>query len=145
MKGYIGKPDPGFTPTLLGSLLFNAQESHKKIAKSDRARASYKHRYPRDPQTFNRLLKSVEILRYKPRYSMNDIADIIGVSSRTIHNYTKKLYDLGFKAFNCMRNQLYRRSKNPSILHRLSRIFRAFINGELDILDVFSLTGWDPP
>ena len=142
IKGYIGNPDPGFNPTMLGALIFNAYESSKKISKP---KISYKHRYSRNPQTFNRILKSVELLRYKPKYSINYISDILGVSSRTTHVYIKKLYGLGFKAFNCMRNNLFIRSKNSASLHRLRRIFRAYIRGKIDILTLFDALGWDPP
>ena len=149
IKGFIGRPDPGFTPTSLGILLFNAAELNKKTSKSDamapRSRRGYKLSYPRNTGSFNRILKSVELLRYKPKYSMNDIGEILGVSSRTIHVYTKKLYDIGFKAFSCMRNRLYRRSKNISRWNKLKHLFRAYIRAEIDLFSLFDALGWDPP
>lgn len=145
VKGTIGKsgiPVNG----LLGSILI-AADDHRKIIINGKILPprTYKLRYPRTNRTHVRMLKSVELLRYKPKYSMNDIGDLLGVSSRTIHSYTKKLYVLGFKAFSCMRNKIFRRSKNSAGLNKLKQIFRAFIHGEIDLLEVYSLTGWDPP
>ena len=148
LKGFIGRPDPGHTPTSLGILLFNAAELNKKRPSPQlwhRSGKEYKLSYPRTSGSFNRILRSVELLRFKSKYSMNDIGDILGVSSRTIHVYTKKLYDIGFLAFHCMRNRLYRRSKNISRWNKLKHLFRAYIRAEIDLFSLFDALGWDPP
>lgn len=148
MKGYVGHPNPGHTPTAIGILLFNAAELNKKRLSPTpwhRARKRYKLSYPRTPGSFNRILKSVEVLRYKPKYSQNDIGEILDLSSRTISNYLKRLYKMGFLAFNCMRNRLYRRSKNISRWNKLKRLFRAYIRAEIDLFSLFDALGWDPP
>jgi DNA-directed RNA polymerase specialized sigma24 family protein len=146
IPGYIGKPQIPYNPTFLGSLIIEDHEKKLKERKEQGlTRRTYKQRFPRTLKTHVRILKSVEILRYYPRYSMNNISEILGVSSRTVHRYMKRLYKMGRKAFNCMRNRLFRRSKNPSRIQRLKHIFRAFIHGEISLLEVFTLAGWDPP
>lgn len=139
VKGTIGKSSIPVN-SLLGNILIAANAQHKQ--KTSR---TYKQRYSRNVKTYTRLLKSVELLRYLPKYSTNDIGDILGVSWRTSQNYIRKLYKLGYLKFNCMRNKLYRRSKNLKGLNKLKQIFRAFIHGDIDLLDVYRLTGWDPP
>jgi len=145
IPGYIGKPNIPFNPSFLGTLILENHEKELKRRELDKQPRTYNQRYPRNMKTHIRLLKSIEVLRYQPRYSMNKIGEILGVSSRTVHNYISRLYKIGFKAFNCMRNRLFRRSKNRSRLHALKRIFRAFIDGKISLLDVFTLAGWDPP
>lgn len=147
-KGFIGRPDPGHTPTSLGILLFNAAEINKKRPSPmpwHRSGKRYKLSYPRNAGSFTRILKSVEVLRFKSKYSTNDIGEILDVSWGTAQRYIEKLYKIGFKKFHCMRNRLYRRSKNISRWNKLKRLFRAYIRAEIDLFSLFDALGWDPP
>ncbi|MBA7491260.1 hypothetical protein ES702_01805 [subsurface metagenome] len=128
---------------LLGNLLISADDRHNAMASP----RTYKLRYPRNISTHFRICKAIEILRYRYRYSMNNIAFGLQISTRTVQRRIKDLYEMGFKAFNCMRNRLYR-SKNPSMMRTLRAIsarIQSYIDGQISLLQLYSALELRPP
>lgn len=136
--------------SLLGTILTNAEEYHKlnvlavKIANRHK---KYSLRYSRNTKTFLRLSKAVELMRMTYRYSINNIAFGLQISTRTAKKYVDSLKFYGFKAFHCIRYRLYQ-SKNPGMrytLNRISKTLRAYIDGKIELLEAYFELGLEPP
>ena len=123
--------------------------SFKLRKRTCRTLESYKHHYPRTVKTRLRTTLAVEYLRSKYKLSMNKIAEIVGVSTRTVHKRIKNSVQEGFIKF----NSALRRSKNSTGIintkgqHRswlgLKRLIQAYIFGQID--NVYVALGDFPP
>lgn len=146
IKGYIGRsniPVSGF----LGNILIAADNAHVPHKKYKISKAGYRHRYTRNTTTYMRTLKACEILRFHYRYSMNNIALGLQISTRTVKNRLKDLNKMGFKIFHCMRNKIWR-SKNSAMKHKLMTIgarIQSYIDGRLTLLELYARLGIKPP
>ena len=136
-------------PTLIGALIQNQHadliKKKKKISKN------YKHRYQRNALTTHRRMKVTKLLRYHFKLSMNNIAEVIGVSTRTINEDIQAHRRYGNKAFHVSRLG-FRSKKCMGIITKigeflsfrtLKALVKAYINGLLD--DLETLLGGDIP
>lgn len=147
IPGYIGKVVP-VTPTLLGALILN---QHHNLP--PKPKKTYHHKYERTLKTQCRRLKAIEYIRYKYKLSMNRIAEVLQVSTRTVWRDIQVLRKLKLhQSFNG-KKKWFRRSKiKKGIVNTckaflswktLKALLSAFIYGTFSTIEI--ALGDDPP
>jgi len=141
--GYIGKYVDA-EPTLIGALI---QKQHadlvKKQKKNKKIIKGYNHKYKRNHVTTYRRMTVTKLLRYHFKLSINNIAEIIGVSSRTINEDVQAHRRYGNKAFHVSRLRFGSKkfigivTKIGEFLsfNTLKAIIKAFILGKINDLE----------
>ena len=128
---------------------YYTKQNVKLRKQASRTPESYKHHYPRTVKTRLRVQKACEYLRKNYKLSINKLAFIINVSTKTVHNHLKNAAKHGFLKW----TSALKRSKNSRGIinskgqtyswNGLRNLVNAFIQGRIDLLEL--ALGENPP